>query len=75
MPGIYFPKDYTLAVKWLRKGIAQNDSAAKYLLGLAYEHGYGVERSKAEALRLYKEAARQGHSGAFWKLEQIYDYA
>jgi len=43
-----------------RKGM----HAAQYNLGLMFEHGQGVAQDYAEAVRLYRLAAAQGHAGA-----------
>ena len=44
------PKDYTEAVKWLRKGIPSEFAAAEVCLSKCYFYGRGVQQDYAEAL-------------------------
>ncbi len=37
-------KDYVEAVKWCRKAAEQNNAEAKFLLGVCFKNGNGVEK-------------------------------
>ena len=43
---------------------------SQYNLGCMYDHGAGVVQDTAEAIRLWKSAAAQGHERAHTTLEQ-----
>lgn len=48
------------------------DATAQYNLGLAYDNGKGVEKSKSQAVYWYKKAAEQGLAEAQYKLGSAY---
>lgn len=54
---VFFPKDNSLAVKWLTRAAEQGDSLAQFHLAECYEKGTGVKQSDKEALFRYKRAA------------------
>jgi TPR repeat protein len=56
------------AVKWLRRGDAQDNPDATTLLGLCHAQGAGVPRDVAEAMRLFKKAHR---NGGVWAAREI----
>ena len=57
----------------LRKAAATNDLAAQFYVAVCYEHGIGVEKSEADAFKMYRKAAERGlpdamcHIAAFYK--------
>lgn len=52
------------AVKYYRLAIADGDSQAQYVLAHYYYNGLGVKMDRAEAIRLFRAAAANGHRGA-----------
>ncbi|GHT19209.1 hypothetical protein AGMMS4957_02960 [Bacteroidia bacterium] len=65
-------KDYAEAAVWYRKSAVQGNYApAQYNLGLLYEFGYGVKRSKEEAKFWYRAAAAQGIFEAGERLKKL----
>ncbi|GAP72834.1 hypothetical protein SAMD00024442_45_17 [Candidatus Symbiothrix dinenymphae] len=52
--------NYTEAAKCYRTSAEGGYDAAQYNLGLLYEFGYGVKKSKKEAKEWYRKAAEQG---------------
>lgn len=62
--------DYQAALYWLVPAAEnENNPDAQALLGYAYRFGLGVEENKKKATRWYRQAARNGHSGAQRSLE------
>ncbi len=49
----------------------QGNVEAKYLLGLMYQHGEGINKDYPEAIKYYKEAAEAGHIAAQVKLGRM----
>ena len=66
-----FPKDETLAVKWLLKAAEQGDSLAQYQLGECYEEGMGVEANEEQAIAWYEKSAERGNELAYQALERL----
>lgn len=56
--------EYKQAMEWAKKGAAQGNAAADYLMGTFYTHGYGVDVNHDEAIKWYKLAAEKGHARA-----------
>lgn len=54
-----FPQDDSQAVVWLERATAKNHALAKFLLGLMYHQGKGVDRDYKKAFDLYQESANQ----------------
>ena len=52
----------------------QGDAQAQFTLGDIYEHGRGVPRSFAEALKWYQASAEQGFAAAQSTLGYLYQY-
>lgn len=46
---------------------------AQIALGYCYEMGFGVQQNKAEAVRLYRNAAMRGSQNAYNALKKLYD--
>jgi TPR repeat protein len=49
-------------------------AAAQYNLGIMYRNGRGVPKNDSEAVKWYRKAADQGHSGAQYNLVFMYAY-
>lgn len=74
-------KNYTEALKWFSKVIAQerNDSLynieikydAMYRMAIIYKYGLGVDKDMAEAIRWYRKAAEYGHKYAQESLMEL----
>jgi hypothetical protein len=65
-------KDYAAAASWYRKSAVQGNYApAQYNLGLLYEFGYGVKKSKEDAKFWYRAAAAQGLDEARIRLKTL----
>ena len=50
-----------VAADWLRRSAEQGDPDAQYFLGNLYYNGEGVPRQQQESIRLWRQAAAQGH--------------
>jgi TPR repeat protein len=61
-------------IKWLSKSSEGGYIEASYKLGILFEEGLRVERSHAEAIKLYHIAADKGHENALYRLAQLYHY-
>lgn len=66
------PVDYAEAFKWLSLAAAEGAFLPIAHLGYMYEQGLGVEKDMDEAVRLYKDSARRGNSGAAFHLAEMY---
>ena len=62
--GNFVQKNYTEAVKWYRKAVAQGYHYAQNSLAIMYMRGKGVPKDMAKAIELYRKAAEQGFSDA-----------
>lgn len=70
----YDKKDYTEAIKWLRKSAEQGNADAQYRLGFCYRCGYGVSKDYTEVVKWYRKAAEQGNADAQYNLGFCYKY-
>jgi uncharacterized protein len=68
------PKDYSEAVKWLRKAADQDYADGQRQLGNAYFNGMGVEKDYDQAFALYSKAAKQGNIEAQASLGVCYEF-
>ena len=59
-------------VGWLRSGAARGDADALFQLAVRHLYGRGVAADFAEAVRLARRAAEQGHPGAHYTLGVLY---
>ncbi|MBE6528182.1 MAG: sel1 repeat family protein [Thermoplasmata archaeon] len=50
----------------------EGDITSQYKLGVAYEHGIGVNKDDFEAAMWYKKAAEQNHASAMYQLAIMY---
>lgn len=69
---LYQNKEYTEAVKQLKKAANQGHAEAQNSLGDCYFHGDGVERDSVLALKWYKRAAEQGLAVAQYNIGVCY---
>jgi len=51
-------KDYETAVKHFTDGAVEGDQAARLMLGLCYNEGYGVKKDEEKSLKLFRESAK-----------------
>lgn len=78
--GFRLPLDYGQSLQWFLRAMAQRMAGQaedadriQARLGLYYENGLGTARSIADALRWYREAARNGNADANYALGQFYE--
>lgn len=69
----YDKGDYVVAVEAWRAAAAEGDARAMTGLGEAYFNGKGVERNRAEALRLFKRSADLGDARGQYDLAVMYE--
>jgi TPR repeat protein len=67
------PHYYVKAVALYRLAAAQNLDSAQLRLGHMYYNGFGVAEDSAEALRLYRLAAAQGHPQALYDVAAFHE--
>jgi len=65
-------KDWTEALKWLRKAAEQGTPGAQFTLAATLDLGSGVPRDVKEAALWYEKAANQGHGRAGFRLGNLY---
>ena len=65
-------KNFSEALKWLRKAVEKNDSFAQSNLGYCYETGQGVAKDEVEAVKYYRKAANQNRASAQFNLGLSY---
>jgi uncharacterized protein len=53
-------RNYSTALYWLNKAVAQNNADAMFILGLMYEWGRGVNQNLQKALSLLDRSAALG---------------
>jgi TPR repeat protein len=57
----------------LRRAMQRGSVLAQIALGYSYETGIGVKQDKAEAARLYRNAAQRGNRTAYTSLKRMFD--
>ncbi|OHE70901.1 MAG: hypothetical protein A2007_04280 [Verrucomicrobia bacterium GWC2_42_7] len=66
---VFYNEDkYAEAIPYLKRVAELGDSESLYLLGVCYIKGWGVMQDRAEGIRLFELAARQGHPKAIGNL-------
>ncbi len=70
--GLGVPQDYTEALKWYRKAVAQGYALGQNNLGVMYKKGHGVPKDYTEAVKWYRKAAIQGNARAQNNLGGMY---
>ena len=65
-------QDPAEAIKWFRKGIAQDNHWAQHNLGYMYSQGYGVPQNYFEAAKWFRKAANQGNADSQSNLGAMY---
>lgn len=66
------PRSFVSALMYLRAAAARHYAPAQTLLGVAYQNGFGVHRSRARAQDWYRRAAAQGYARAEIELGNLY---
>ena len=66
------PQDPTKAIKWFRKGIAQDNHWEQHNLGYMYSQGYGVPQNSFKAAKWFRKAANQGNADSQSNLGAMY---
>ncbi len=56
----------------LKKAAATNDLAAQFYVAVCYEYGIGVEKSEADAFKMYRKAAERGLPDAMYHIAAYY---
>ncbi|KAH3835042.1 uncharacterized protein LOC127877320 [Dreissena polymorpha] len=64
--------DWQQAAQLWRESSDLGNTKAKFNLAICYEHGKGVAENKAEAVRLYRQAAEDLHPEALYNLGLLY---
>lgn len=64
-------RDIPNGAKWLKKASDYGDAAATYQVGRLYEQGIYYSKSKTQAIKYYKLAAKQGEEKAISRLDKI----
>jgi TPR repeat protein len=64
--------DATEAIEWLNKAARQNNAAAEFYLGAAFNTGTGTAQSKTEAIKWWHKAAEDGNLDAQATLGNVY---
>ena len=62
--GILFPKDHTLAMRWLSAAAAKDDPDSVVNLATMYMYGYGTKTDGPKALELLEKAVGMEHAAA-----------
>lgn len=60
--------DYKECVSWAQKSAAQGNTAAMWVLALAYHHGRGVKQDMDQAIAYYKKGADLGNADCMHNL-------
>lgn len=58
-------------MRWFREAAEQEYPVAQYNMGIMYEEGRGVAKSKSEAIKWYRRAANHGYREAILRLQEI----
>ena len=66
------PPDPAEAIKWFRKGIAQDNHWAQHNLGYMFSQGYGVQQNYFKAAKWFRKAANQGNADSQSNLGAMY---
>ena len=64
-------RDDARAVEWFAMAAAQGHGDGEYSLGLMYEWGRGVKRSRGDAMLWYRRAANKGVQQAINELSRM----
>jgi hypothetical protein len=65
--------DFSVSVAWFRQAAEKGHPWAQYRLGLAYDHGAGVEPDASQAAVWYLKAGDQGVISALFDLVKMHD--
>ena len=72
--GLGISKDYSEALTWYHKAVAQNYAPAMFKIGVYYERGWGLSRNMDEATKWYAKSAAAGYAMAQEELGKVYMY-
>jgi TPR repeat protein len=64
----YVAKNYDAAVEQFSKAAERGSAKAKYMLGVCYSDGTGVDKDRDAAFRWFYEAAKQDYPDALYRL-------
>lgn len=64
-------RDYSLAVQQLKPLLNSGNPDAQFMMAGLYRSGRGVEKDLDQAMRLYEEAAKNGHADAQYTLASL----
>lgn len=68
----YDKKHYEKAYKWYKKSADKGEANGQHMLGILYQHGFGVSQNYLEAVKWFEKASDQGHVGALVDLGTLY---
>ena len=71
--GDFSDHEYTANLPILFGAAREGVLIAQLALAYCYEHGYGLQKDKGEAARLYRICAERGSQNAFVSLRRMYD--
>jgi TPR repeat protein len=60
------------AVAQFRELAEKGDADSQYMLGVAYDKGYGVSKDDTEAFKWFRLAAEQGHANSQFRVGNMY---
>ena len=66
------PRDYRMALRWLRRAAREGHAGAQVSLGQAYRYGKGVSTDRKVAMQWHRRAAEQGNADAHYHLGVMY---
>jgi TPR repeat protein len=70
----YVQGDYSSAIMWFQKAVAQGDADAEANLGSAYQKGQGVAPDLSKAAHWYQQSADQNDAYGQYELALMYQY-
>ncbi|MFQ5518964.1 MAG: tetratricopeptide repeat protein, partial [Mariprofundus sp.] len=70
---LYYMKSYAQALPFCLLSAEQGNSQSQYVLGLMYADAQGVGEDKAEAIKWFTAASKQGYAAALYKLQKLED--
>ena len=68
---LYLKEDYEAAFELLEKSARRGHMKSLYLIGDAFEHGYGKVKNRVKAARLYDKAGGKGYKKAQEALQRL----
>ncbi|KAJ6104896.1 Tetratricopeptide-like helical [Penicillium sp. IBT 16267x] len=65
-------QDFSLALLWFKRGMANGDDICQHHMGLMYLHGYGVPQDAWKASNYFQAAAEQDYPAAETRLGALF---